>query len=354
MIRGLGIKQRIPMGIKNVLKARLFRWTLQHQTRKIRRKYQRCIFFISTPTHGNLGDQAIVYAQYKLISDMGMGKQILEITAKQYEIYKKKIVKCVKSKDVIVIDGGGNLGTLWVNVEYKIRDIIKKFPDNKILIFPNTIFYHKNEMGQYELQQSISIYGTHKNLHILAREKGSYEIMKQAYQNIDILLTPDIVLYLQQEQFDFNRKDVLICMRTDHEKCVSEKEIEKIEQLLGDKNIVYHYTSTIIDRAISKENREMELMKKWMEFSQSKLVITDRLHGMIFAAITGTPCIAFDNVSGKVKGVYQWIQYLPYIKFCRDEELMGSYIDELMLMDSQQFSNFKMYQNFEEIKERLK
>ncbi len=44
-------------------------------------------------------------------------------------------------------------------------------------------------------------------------------------------------------------------------------------------------------------DRMEELNSKFAEFLSSGLVITDRLHGMIFAAITGTPCIALDNKS---------------------------------------------------------
>ena len=44
-----------------------------------------------------------------------------------------------------------------------------------------------------------------------------------------------------------------------------------------------------------------------LEFSKCKLIITDRLHGMIFSFITNTPCIALPNSNGKIKGVYKWI-----------------------------------------------
>ena len=38
-------------------------------------------------------------------------------------------------------------------------------------------------------------------------------------------------------------------------------------------------------------------------------MITDRLHGMIFAYITNTPCIAIDNSNGKVKNFYKtWFE----------------------------------------------
>ena len=32
--------------------------------------------------------------------------------------------------------------------------------------------------------------------------------------------------------------------------------------------------------------------------------MTDRLHGMIFSVITGTPCIVFDNFNSKIKNAY--------------------------------------------------
>lgn len=43
-------------------------------------------------------------------------------------------------------------------------------------------------------------------------------------------------------------------------------------------------------------------INKYIKFRECELVITDRIHGMIFAAITGTPCIALSNY--KIKGTY--------------------------------------------------
>ena len=56
------------------------------------------------------------------------------------------------------------------------------------------------------------------------------------------------------------------------------------------------------------------------EFRHARLVITDRLHGMIFAVITGTPCIVIDSKSPKVRGCYEWIKQLDYIKFIDSAE----------------------------------
>ena len=36
---------------------------------------------------------------------------------------------------------------------------------------------------------------------------------------------------------------------------------------------------------------------------------------MIFCAITGTPCIVINSKSPKVRGCYEWIKDLEYIRF---------------------------------------
>ncbi len=74
------------------------------------------------------------------------------------------------------------------------------------------------------------------------------------------------------------------------------------------------HTSTLVPETVSKKSREKTLQSKLNEFGSAKIVICDRLHAMIFAAITKTPCIAFDNVSKKVSGVYKWIEGLDYVK----------------------------------------
>ena len=61
--------------------------------------------------------------------------------------------------------------------------------------------------------------------------------------------------------------------------------------------------------------RKKEVKNKLEQFKKAKLIITDRLHGMIFATITATPCIAFGNSNGKVKNVYGWLKHNEYIKY---------------------------------------
>ena len=66
---------------------------------------------------------------------------------------------------------------------------------------------------------------------------------------------------------------------------------------------------------MSIEEREVELRKIWEDFSRSRVVITDRLHGMIFAFITVTPALVLPNSNFKVEKCYEWIKDCGFIKF---------------------------------------
>jgi pyruvyl transferase EpsI len=68
------------------------------------------------------------------------------------------------------------------------------------------------------------------------------------------------------------------------------------------------YDTHINRNRLSPEERISELNKIWKAFSASELVVTDRLHGMVFSYITNTPCIVFPNNNHKIKGTYEWIK----------------------------------------------
>ena len=75
------------------------------------------------------------------------------------------------------------------------------------------------------------------------------------------------------------------------------------------------YADMVVNHSILPEQRDEELQRQFDKFRHASLVVTDRLHGMIFCAITGTPCIVLDSKSPKVRGCYEWIEQLDYIRF---------------------------------------
>ena len=89
----------------------------------------------------------------------------------------------------------------------------------------------------------------------------------------------------------------------------------------------------------SRIDESVALSNKFTEFNRAKLVITDRLHGMIFAAITETPCVVFGSYTHKIVESYKWLKDLEYIKFCEDINDFEEKIDEVVSAKNKKYDN---------------
>lgn len=281
------------------------------------------VWIALAPDYANLGDIAISIAQYAILKKAYPNRKIIEFPMLNFFKYKNKIQSLMNDKDIITIIGGGNMGNLYIEGEERRRDIISSFPNNKIISFPQSIDFENNDIGQREFQNSIDIYSKHKNLTIFSREEKSHNIMKTNFKN-EIKLVPDTVIYLAGKLNIDNsipRENILLCFRNDKEKVTSSKILCDFINLLKEHNLGnVEITDTSLGNMKFEAYQKSKMFEKTLKkFANSKLVITDRLHGMIFSLITKTPCIAFDNSNKKISSTYTtWLQDVPYIKLLED------------------------------------
>ena len=122
---------------------------------KEHKKNPNMVFLIYTPIHENLGDHAIAIAEMTILDELGIG--YTEIT--QAEIHKLKEFGLLRlfNNTKVFINGGGNLGTLWFDVEEAFRSIMIAAPKADILIFPSTIYYEDTDFGRKEFENSKKI-----------------------------------------------------------------------------------------------------------------------------------------------------------------------------------------------------
>lgn len=337
------LKRAMPTILKKKIKNTLFLLKIKKQLKPTNN-----IFLSGTPIHGNLGDHAIALAEYQFFSEYLPEYNVIELTSNQV-IENIDVLNKVIGEDIICITGGGFLGTLWEEEERMSRMLINKFPNNKMIILPQTIYYENSEKDMLMLEQSKDLYNKSKDLHICAREEASYEFVKKEYPNTNILFVPDIVTCLSGYESKFKRDGILLCLRSDKESIQKETFRDELRSMASRYSENIRFTDTVISSLVFKEDRRKCVKNKLDEFGSSKLVITDRLHGMIFSAISGTPCIAINNKSGKVKGVYQWLQNLEYIKFVESEKEIEQHINTLLNLDKCRFDNNHLVSYFEEI-----
>lgn len=291
---------------------------------------RRKILYLDAPDYGNLGDQAIAIGIKKFASEFFDDYDFLELSWQEFPMYEKYLKKNIEEKDIIFLTGGGNMGNRYRMFEAVRRRIIRYFKRNIIVVFPQTIDYTNNILGRISKNKARIIYNRHKKLIVCAREKFSYEEMKVLYNNNTVLLCPDVVLSVEWISESLDRNNYSICLRNDGERYLSENEHKTIHKIAEKYTNNWKTITTSYSSFINKLNRETIVFQKLNEFANNKLIITDRLHGMIFAAITSTPCIVFRNTNKKIEGVYEWLKNRENILLLSSAEELNDAIETVL------------------------
>ena len=274
---------------------------------------KKCFVFLAAD-YGNLGDVAITYAQEKFLKEQFPEYEIVDVPISRTLSHLKAIKNISTTDDIVTIVGGGNMSDLYFDIELLRQMVINTFPNNRVISFPQTMFFSKTMSGKYLRRQAVKTYSKHNNLIVTSREKWSYELMKALLTKCKLL--PDIVMTLdKREPAVAERNGVTLCLRDDAESGLSIKFKAELRAMVKEVFNVVEYDTHIGRGNLSLEERENELNKIWAQFRSSEWVVTDRLHGMIFAFITGTPCVVLPNNNYKIEGCYSWIKNCGYIYF---------------------------------------
>lgn len=297
------------------------------------------IILMGTPHHANIGDLAIAYSEEKMIKKLFPDNKLYIMPEEKLDICAKRVKNYIKNEDIILLHGGGNIGDTYVTPEKGRREVISCFPNNKIIIFPQTAYFENEK----ELNISKKIYNAHNHLIIMAREKMSYDFMSKHFYNAKVYLTPDIVMSLKEVYNNIKRSDVLLMFRRDKEKTLGDDLTSSIEKYVKEHFDSYKITDMNIGTTpvnnISDKLRKEILENKFKELQGAKLVITDRLHGMIFSAITETPCVVFDSLTHKIKESYYWLKNLGYIEMCNDINNLDKCIKKVVSYNNCMYNN---------------
>lgn len=275
------------------------------------------IYIFLAANYGNLGDVAITVAQHNILCEMFPNYNIVEIPANCSYGFLKGVISKIRKDDLITFVGGGNMGDLYPLYENIRQIVVSLLPENKIIQFPVTVDFSETRIGNMMMNYATRIYRKHNQFKIMARERKSAMILSNML-NTEIHAIPEIVLTLNADNLFYksNRKGIALCLRNDKESSIGSKAKMEIESTLLQKGFnVDLIDTTVDDETINLNNKELVLRKCLDKFSQYKLVITDRLHGMIFSYITGTPCIVFPNSNNKTRNCYEWIKESGYVFF---------------------------------------
>ena len=278
---------------------------------------RRAIIFCA-PFHDNLGDSAIAVAEEVLLKKAGFPGWV-EIDTRTFLRWQHLFQRIIPASRPLFLHGGGNMGDLWEIEEQARRELVARFPQNQMIAFPQTLFYSDPEKEK----ASAKYYADNKKLTLFAREQISYRRMLELYPGTRVLLAPDMVLFTELKDYGAAlqpRTDVLICARSDAEKKVDAEQWERIELELAKAGAPIRKTDMYRGETVTSKNRKTCVREKLEEFCRAKLVVTDRLHGMLFSVLAGTPCVVLSNYNHKISGTYSWISNLPHVCYAETTE----------------------------------
>lgn len=307
------------------------------------------IIVLGIPEHGNIGDQAIVCGEETFLRKNFPETSSIYISWRMLEENIDYLKSKIDKNDIIAIQGGGFLGSLWENEQKYANFSLELFKENAIIIFPQTFWVEEKENKKDKtVEEFRKLLKECDRVCVCLRERGSLQRFEKYYPTIPTMLIPDMAFCNDVDIESNKNNEILLCFRNDKEKV--DRNIEYIKTKISEKKYNIKEVSTVCEDTIPYPLGEKYLWKKLKEFSEARLVITDRLHGMIFSALVGTPCIAFDNLSGKVFGVYSYLKLNENIRLVSDEDNFNECFDDMLnkqvnkvVLDDGYFQNLKSF-----------
>ena len=268
----------------------------------------RDVIYIDYPVHLNVGDLLIMKGTEALFHALNVN--IIEYICErnQERLFRNNVGKDI----VLVLHGGGNFGDIYPHHQALRERVIEAYPDNKILVMPQSVHYQDGS----KLAHVLSLLKSHKNLYMFVRDEYSLGQLNSAFDNEHLKLLPDMAFCISDwwRSIDHVPEKVLSLRRRDVEAINTGNQEDSFDW--ADLFNSYDWFCYKLARRLARyENKlliNLGLAPFWKWYSQRlilravkkftayRVVDTDRLHGMILALLIGNEVVMRDNSYGKL------------------------------------------------------
>lgn len=318
------------------------------------------VILVGTPAHKNLGDHLIGVSELKFIRDCYPDNPLFEIPTHVFVRYENYIRSHAQKYAHVFITGGGWMGSVWPNEERTLQSMVDTFSESPLVILPQTIFYDTEIDEGKELHRSANeIFSKCKNLKLCVRDPKSVEsaMTFEAIPSNRILLCPDIALYYA-DNYRYNSNDsrrLGLYLRKDREKVASDEALDMIKNYFKKNGYEFFVSDTMAEHLIPIDKREDEICRVIEDMKQCAVILTDRLHAMVYSVIAGVPCIALDNKTHKVQGVYsKWLLNNKNILFVGEDGCSEADISSFVQKGPQPFEAAYLVEEFKKLEQFIK
>jgi exopolysaccharide biosynthesis protein PssK len=294
------------------------------------------------PNYGNVGDSAIWLGERALLKRLGARVAYATDPAS----FREDRLRASVGSGPIFLQGGGNLGDLWPDIQAFRERVVGAFPENPIVQLPQSIHFGDRRT----LDRARRVFGAHPRFTLLVRDRRSLDVAR-AELTRDAALCPDMAFGLGPlSRSRVPVHDVVSLVRRDDKEAAGARAgIHAAQGMVADWSEDDRRTARwrgVIRKALRPRFmggswrhvvHVYDALARWRLregvdlLSGGRVVLTDRLHGHILCTLLGVPHVAMDNSYGKVSSfVETWTSGLPIVRFAESPEQARSLLRELL------------------------
>lgn len=244
----------------------------------------------------------------------------------------------------LVFSGGGNFGDLWPRHQIFREELIARFPGRPVVVLPQTIHFQAAEA----LERAARIFNAHPDVTLFVRDRHSLDLAGRHFTRCRVRLAPDMGFHFAGRLRlipPLARRPQLKLLRNDPESTGAQKGGEDWVTLrrawLGLSRLAATPLPAVRLRLRQAREWCAAPAARWLEHRSlaaflagfppeprlreslalvhaaayqllgADHIVTDRLHGYIFASLLGLPCELRDNAYGKNEWFRQTWPLLP-------------------------------------------
>ncbi len=279
------------------------------------------VVLVGIPRHRNLGDLFIAYGEMLFLAQTGLVPSLVIDEG-------EPLPSQVSEGTVFLAQGGGNLGDLWPTPNKQRESLIRAFPDHKVIVFPQSVYY----ADKTKERDGLAWLATFPNVHVCVRDMPSYvTLIAGGLSEANVHLVPDMAFMIGSltPLYAHALFNVSLLARTDKEKASDGLVRYASEQARLHSGVFMHDWEGAMSLRPGNMQAEENNSPEWramlstargnQAITAGRVFVADRLHGMIMALLTGRPHFFHDNSYKKVSALRNTWLLGDRIPECRPE-----------------------------------
>ena len=298
------------------------------------------------PVHKNFGDSLIYLGQRQYLRKLGYRTSYLG----DIHRYSAEFLRRRHPSGPIILHGGGSLGDRYPVPEGFREQVIMDFPDRAIVQMPQSMDFTDPQATE----RTRRVFGEHPNLLLLLRDQVSLAKARQAFPETRSEFCPDLAFGAGWLNSTVPiTRDLTKLLRTDGEQG---RRYDLDFDELSDLSVDWSYgrggelvwAALGVPRAVVRRfpgtqplgqkaveltfdaSAQLNVHRGRALLGPGRLVLSNRLHGVVLAALMKKPVVALDNSYGKIAPIYrEYLGQLPNVRFAENGEQAREFVRRL-------------------------